>query len=178
MKLTVPEHIGELTIGQFTAIHATTDPVEQVAIACGVTRDLITQLDLESLERVMMVMGDFDPAEGRRWPLVRTFELGAFTYGFNPNLSDISVGEYADIETLWKDVYANLPALMSVLYRPVTFRHKDHYQVEPYAGVKEHPDFVHVRMEVVLGALGFFLRCAMDSVTSLSQSLLEAKEAN
>ena len=37
-----------------------------------------------------------------------------------PNLSDITLGEYADIETFIKnDIEKNLPELMAVLYRPI-----------------------------------------------------------
>ena len=47
--LTVPEHVGELTIQQFQAIHNSTDTIEQVAVACGVSRDFVNQMDLPSL---------------------------------------------------------------------------------------------------------------------------------
>ncbi len=178
MKITVPDHLGELTIEQFQAIHNTDDPIEQVAIACGVTREFINYLDLASLEKVIEVMGKFDPSDDRVWPLVRTFEHMGVTYGFNPNLSAMTVGEYADLETICQDLYANLVAFASVLYRPVVFKRGDAYEITPYAGVEEVESFRLLRMEVILGALAFFLNFATDCAGTLSQSLMEREGAS
>jgi len=62
-----------------------------------------------------------------------TFTLHGVKYGFIPSLEDISLGEYADIETFIKNgIENNLANIMSVLYRPVVEDHKDYYIIEGY----------------------------------------------
>lgn len=175
--LTVPEHVGELTIEQFQAIHNSQDTIEQVAVACGVTREFVNQMDLPSLERVVEVMGQFDPDVDRKWGLVRKLEHEGVTYGFHPNLSEITVGEMADLETMLQDLYGNLVPIMSVLYRPIVEQHGDFYSIKPYTGAERLDTFHRVKMEVVLGALAFFLRCATAFVMNSRQSLTEVKAA-
>ena len=41
------------------------------------------------------------------------------TYGFIPNLSEITMGEYIDIEGHCKEAHNNLHKIMSILYRPI-----------------------------------------------------------
>tara|TARA_Y100001973_G_C5139102_1_gene301958 strand:- start:595 stop:1131 length:537 start_codon:yes stop_codon:yes gene_type:complete len=176
MKIVVPDHIGELTIEQFQAIHDTDDPVEQVAIACNIDRELINQMDLDSLDRVTKVMGNFDPTEDKNWPLIQLVDHEGVKYGFHPNLSEMTVGEYADLETLCADLYTNLVGVMSVLYRPVVEHHKKHYTIEGYQANDPNESFNRLRMDVVLGSLAFFLRIGIDFVINSNQSLKEAKD--
>ena len=177
MKIQVPEHVGELTIEQFQAIHSSTDPVEQVAIACGLPKDVVLSMDLPSMNRVLTAMGDFDPTVDGRWPLINLFEHEGVHYGFHPNLSEVTVGEMADLETLCQDVYANLLPIMSVLYRRVTARHGEQYSVAAYTGLEDVTPLGRVRMEVVMGALAFFFRGAMTSAMSSAHSLMEVGTA-
>lgn len=54
-------------------------------------------------------------------------------YGFHPNLEEITLGEYADIETYMKNgIEDNLPKLMSVLYRPITEKSGTNYSIKAY----------------------------------------------
>ena len=156
MKIVVPDHIGELTIEQFQAIHDTDDPVEQVAIACNIDRD-------------------FDPTQDKNWPLIQLVEHEGVKYGFHPNLSEMTVGEYADLETLCADLYANLVTVMTILYRPVVEQHKKHYTIQPYQAGEDVESFNRLKMDVVLGSLAFFLRIGIDYVINSAQSLKEEK---
>jgi hypothetical protein len=178
MKIEVPDHIGELTIEQFQAIHDTDDPVEQVAIACGVSRELINNMDLDSLERVTRVMGDFDPSQDKNWPLIRMVDHEGVKYAFHNNLSEMTVGEYADLETLCSDLYTNLVPFLSILYRPVIEHHKDTYTIEPYLAGEPVESFSRLRMDVVLGSLAFFLRIGTDYVTNSARYLKEEMAAH
>ena len=176
MKIVVPDHIGELTIEQFQAIHNSDDPVEQVAIACNIDRELINQMDLDSLDRVTKVMGNFDPTQDKNWPLIQLVEHEGVKYGFHPNLSEMTVGEYADLETLCADLYANLITVMTILYRPVVEQHKKHYSIEPYQAGEDVESFNRLKMDVVLGSLAFFLRIGIDYVINSAQYLKEEKD--
>ena len=59
-------------------------------------------------------------------------------YGFHPKISDITFGEWVDIDSyIDDDVDDNLHKIMSVLYRPVIGKSGDKYQIEPYEPCKE-----------------------------------------
>ena len=67
-----------------------------------------------------------------------TFTLNGIRYGFIPSLEDISLGEYADIETFIKDgVEKNLANIMSVLFRPIIEETEHYYIIEAYNGATQ-----------------------------------------
>ena len=56
-------------------------------------------------------------------------------YGFHPDLSRITLGEYADIETFIKlGLEKHLPEIMSILYRPVVNKKNKVYTIKKYDG--------------------------------------------
>ena len=71
-------------------------------------------------------------------PLVKSFEVENTKYGFIPSLDDMSYGEYLDlISYTKKDIWSNIPTIMSILYRPITKSLSKSYTVEKYSGTTE-----------------------------------------
>jgi len=127
-------------------------------------------------------------------------EFEGITYGFTP-MTKMSLAEYIDIDNLVKDRVANLPQLLSIMYRPIKshkikdmkFRFKsavkliftkdkvehlmDYYEVEEYDNVKRKEQaktFEAFPISVGLGGLSFFLGVANLSLAdSLTSSLPE-----
>jgi len=67
--------------------------------------------------------------------LKKVIKINDVEYGFHPNLDDITLGEYADIETYIKDgVEKKLPEMMAILYRPIIEKKNDLYTIEAYDG--------------------------------------------
>jgi len=62
---------------------------------------------------------------------VDRFELEGVKYGFIPNLEDLSLGEYIDLETYLKEP-KDLNKAASVMYRPVTKEYGNLYDIENY----------------------------------------------
>ena len=61
----------------------------------------------------------------------KTFFLEGKEYGFIPNLEQMKSGEYIDLtNNLGKDILAS----MAVMYRPITRKFKDVYDIEKYNG--------------------------------------------
>lgn len=177
MTITVPTSVGELTIDQFQRLAKTEDPIEQVAIACNISRDLVRSFDMASLERVATVMAGIQATDPQTFALVQTMELGGKSYGFHPNLSRISVGEYADLQTRCKDLTENLQHVMAVLYRPITGRAGRYYQIEEYTGQEDATPFLQMPMAAAYGAIGFFLTLSESFVRTSLHYLREEKRA-
>ena len=95
-------------------------------------------------------------------PLVKRFTMrgtdGAqIEFGFNPNLKDMTFGEYVDLDTYLTD-WKNAHKAMAVLYRPVIGSKGDMYRIEDYEGSDKYSDLLrYMPTSIVLGAMVFFL---------------------
>lgn len=100
-------------------------------------------------------------------------------YGFEPNLSKMTYGAYADIsqyDTISID--KNWAKIMSILYRPITKKDKHGlYTIEQYKGEIVEERWLDVTMDVHFGTLFFFLHLQMDLMNDTLKSLTE-KEVN
>lgn len=110
-------------------------------------------------------------------PFQRFITIDGVEYGFEPNLSKISYGAYADI-TQYESVTIdkNWAKVMSILYRPVTKKVKDLYWIETYQGTIEEDKWLSVNMNVHFGALFFFVRLSMDLLNDTLNSMMEMPE--
>lgn len=83
------------------------------------------------------------------------FTLGKTEFGFIPNLDDITLGEYIDLDNYlgkWEDMHK----AMSVLYRPITKKKGERYLIENYEGSKYSGVMKNTSMSVVVGSMLFF----------------------
>jgi len=107
-------------------------------------------------------------------PLERFVKIGDVEYGFEPNLSKMTYGAYADItkyETLTID--KNWAKIMSILYRPIETKKKNEtYTIKPYDGVIDEAKWLEVSMDVHFGCLFFFVNLLMDLLNSTLNSTI------
>lgn len=106
-------------------------------------------------------------------PLQRIITIDGVEYGFEPNLSQMSYGAYADI-TQYKDltIDKNWAKIMSVLYRPIKHKKGDMYSIEAYDGVMREELFLKVGMHVHFGTLFFFVNLLMDLLKGILKSTM------
>jgi hypothetical protein len=112
-----------------------------------------------------------------KMPIIKSFEADKTKYGFIPALDEMTYGEYLDLVTYSKkDMWNNIPLLMSILYRPITKELSKSYKIEKYNGANEEQIefFKHtLTMDVVFGALSFFLRLQNDLLIGTQTYLQE-----
>lgn len=92
--------------------------------------------------------------------LMQKVEIDGVKYGFEPNLSEMNVGAYADIKTILEGgVEGNLHKVLAILYRPIVNEFKEYYEVETYTGIKGRDSVFlkHAKADLAVGAIGFFL---------------------
>jgi hypothetical protein len=104
-------------------------------------------------------------------PLQRIIRIDGIEYGFEPNLSQMSYGAYADI-TQYKDltIDKNWAKIMSVLYRPIKHKKGESYSIEAYDGEMREELFLEVGMDIHFGALFFFVNLLMDLLKGILKS--------
>jgi hypothetical protein len=82
--------------------------------------------------------------------LKKVFEIDKVEYGFLPNLDEITLGEWADIEHNIKDgLEKNIHKIMAVLFRPITSREGKLYSVEAYKDGKQRAEKFRKKMNAV-----------------------------
>ena len=98
----------------------------------------------------------------------KTFFLYGKEYGFIPNLEQMKSGEYIDLtNNLGKDILAS----MSVMYRPITRKFRDVYDIEKYKGTDEKEIFKNAPISIYLGAQVFFWNLTNDLLKLIPQYL-------
>ena len=105
-----------------------------IAALSDMSKQLINQLSLKDVAVIMEKIADFQA--GQDSSLKKIIEIEGVEYGFHPNLDDITLGEYADLETFIKNgIEQHLPEVMAVLYRKVTEKTDSGvYTIEKYGG--------------------------------------------
>jgi hypothetical protein len=99
-------------------------------------------------------------------------------FGFMPNMDEMSLGEYIDLEKYvadWEDMHRAL----AVMYRPITKGNKDFYDIEPYEGSDKYSDVMKdAPVTVALGSMVFFYHLGRKLLKTTVDSLAqEAKHA-
>tara|TARA_Y100000289_G_scaffold65867_2_gene80467 strand:+ start:135 stop:776 length:642 start_codon:yes stop_codon:yes gene_type:complete len=94
---------------------------------------LISKLSLPDITVILSRIAQIQQEKNNE--LVKVIEVDGKEYGFHPNLSDITLGEFADLEHFIKQgVQDNLPEIMAILYRPIVEKEGDAYIIEAYDG--------------------------------------------
>jgi hypothetical protein len=104
-----------------------------LAALTDIPKQLVKELALSDVAVIMSKIGELQAKQDTK--LKRIITINEVEYAFHPDLSEITLGEYADIEQFIKNgIYKNIPELMSVLYRPIKLKKNDIYIIDSYDG--------------------------------------------
>ena len=111
----------------------TKEAEETIAAFSDIPRKLVKELPLKD---VALIMGKVAELQSKQDTLLKkVIEIDGVEYGMHPDLSEITLGEYADIESFIKDgLEKNMPELIAVLFRPVKERNGEAYTIAAYDG--------------------------------------------
>ena len=147
---------------------------ETIAALSTIPKDLIKQLELKDVAVIMSKLSELQAKQDSS--LKRVIEVEGKRYGFHPNLSEITLGEYADIETMIKnDIEKNMPEVMAILYRPIVNEENDVYTIEAYDGdiSIRAEQMKKMSAEQVQSALLFFYNLGKELSMTLPLYLME-----
>ena len=157
----VPETLADITLEQYIAVSKLTDENEQartikvLEILCGLSEEQIKATELSDLSRIITIVTGVLESE-TEVEVKHTYEYKGVTYGLVPDLSRVTLAEFADIDTLCQDgVLDNLPQVMGILYRPVTEQHGKFYLVADYDGADRTEQMLQMPADIAVGALNF-----------------------
>ena len=158
------------------------EAIETINAVSDIPKKIIKELSLQDVAAIMKYLSDFEFKEGS---LHHVITIDSKQYGFHPSLEDLTLGEYADIETMIQNgLKQNMPEIMAILYRPIVEREKDVYAIEAYDGnIKIRAELMKkMSAEQVQGALVFFyhfvtnfLRIMLLYLTERTTEMIEKK---
>ena len=150
--------------------------LKSLALLCDTTTAVVKKMAYKDLLEIMAIIKKMVDTEPDKQQFRKVFVFNKEEYGLVPNLSNITTGEYIDLETYCKEPIENLHIIMSILYRKITFKRNERYAIENY-----NPDefkeelFKDCPMDIALNSLGFFL--TLGSVLAMtSVRYLKAQE--
>jgi hypothetical protein len=99
-----------------------------------IPKKLVKELGIQDVAVIMSELGKLQIEQKGR--LKRIIEVEGKEYGFHPSLDEITLGEYADLETMIKNgIENNMPEVMAILYRPITEKGDNEvYTIAAYDG--------------------------------------------
>ena len=178
VEVYIPDTLSEITLGQYQKylkIQSQNEDenflaIKMIEIFCGLRGDTILALKAKSIRNITSILTKMFEEKP---PLVKHFDMNGQSYGFIPNLQDMSFGEYIDLDTFIGDM-ENIHKAMAVLYRPIKVKDKERYLIEDYKG--EETDIMKsMPMDAVLSSILFFYHLGMDLSKAMLNSLEEAE---
>ena len=171
VKISIPTDLSEIKLNQyqkFLSIAKDVEPSEflnkkMIQIFCGLEIKIINMMRQRDVEDAINTIGSLFK---QLPPLQQKFEMNGTTFGFIPNLDDMSAGEYMDLDNYainWDDIHK----AMAVLYRPIKQKLGDKYLIEDYEGTDKYSELMKdAPLNVVLGAMVFFWHLGKELLTS------------
>jgi|TARA_R110001583_G_scaffold157597_1_gene309553 hypothetical protein len=146
--------------------------LEVLGVICGLDKGMIEKLEVKSLNKILKTLKFLSTDIPESQELVKKVEWNGVKYGFIPNLSEITTGEYIDIEQYCKEGEKNLHKIMSILYRPIVKETKTRYSIEHYKPSEDlEEEFLDFPILPSMSALSFFFHLGRTLPNALGRYL-------
>lgn len=191
MNIKIPSNLHEITLGQYQhyvkVVRSNSDDegniredkqdfVNQkcVEIFCDLEGQAYLELPMSVAENIVRQITEIFKEDN---PLYKRITLldgkKKIRLGFIPDLEEISIGEYIDLEnTLW-DV-ERLHEAMAVLYRPISMSIGQRYEIAKYTADQQYIGLMKAMpLSAALGAQVFFYSLGKELLNDITLSLAE-----
>jgi len=161
MKLQIPTNINDITIAEYLKfIEVNKEDADEeflvhktISIFCDIPMKDVLNIDASEAQDIAL---EIYAVLNQNAKFVDRFELNGIEYGFIPNLEDLSLGEYIDLETYLKD-QKNLHKVAAVMYRPIIKKYNDLYDIESYsASISKQNEMKQAPIGVISQGVVFF----------------------
>lgn len=179
VEILVPDTLSDITLGQYqkylSIVEGNDDAsfmdIKMIEIFCGVKLSETLKMKFADIKAVCDILEQMLLEKPK---LVNRFKMNGVEYGFIPNLEQISMGEFIDLETFLSD-WKQMHRAMAVLYRPIAHKYGDKYNIEDY----KETDGEHMRdipMDAVFGCMLFFYSLGIDLSQAMMNYLQDQEE--
>ena len=174
LSIDIPTKLEDITLRQYKRFFKVQEQTQDnkllnakmIEIFCSSNLDDVMRLKLNDIDEIVGIITKlFDQKPN----LVKSFKVNKVEFGFHPQLDDLTLGEYIDLDTFIGD-WNNMEKAMNVLYRPITAKLKEKYSIEDY-NVNLHPNIVDMPLSAVMSAIFFLWNLGIDLSGSMTNSL-------
>jgi len=180
IDIKVPDGMQDITLEQYQRFVLLQSDDELflsqkcVEIFCNVPLILVDKMSYNDVKKISMRIFSYLQTKPQ---LIMKKSLGKRIFGFVPNLEQISLGEFTDIDSNITD-WKNMHRVMAVLYRPIVNQVGEYYDIEEYDGTDKYAEQMKkMPLDVVMSALVFFYHLGIDLSMAMTRYLeVESKE--
>jgi len=181
IEINVPTSLSEVTLGQYQKFLkiAEDNPegnflnAKMIEIFCGIPLSDSYKLKMSSVIAIIDILNELLSQTPKR---VEQFTMNGVQYGFIPDLDEMSLGEYVDLDGSASD-WNNMHIAMNVLYRKIKIKKSGKYNIVDY-NVENPEKMKDMPLDAAIGSLFFFYNLGMElsKHTILSSNNLEEME--
>ena len=165
VKIKIPTSLKDITLRQYKKFLKIQDNekdlnflnAKMIEIFCNIELRNVMLLKVQDSNEITTILTDLFEEKPK---LVTSFQIGKVKYGFHPELDDLTLGEYIDLDTFIGD-WDNIEKAMNVLYRPILAKIKDKYSIEEYKLGKE-VELLDMPMDAVISSVFFLWNLGID----------------
>ncbi len=175
INIEIPTKLSDITLGQYKRFLNIQKQTEESHFLNAKAIEIFCDIELKNVMRLKMA--DFDKITNKinllfeqKPKLVQRFKIDSVEYGFHPQLDELTLGEYIDVDTFIAD-WENMEKAMNVLYRPIENKLKDRYSIKEY-NVDTSNNLLAMPMDAVLSSIFFLWNLGID----LSKTILNYSE--
>ena len=174
IEINVPNSLSEITLGQYQKFLKIAEnnqegnflDAKMIEIFCGIPLSDSYKLKMSSVVAIVDILNEMLNTTPNH---VERFKMNSIEYGFIPDLNEMSLGEYIDLDnnaSKWEQMHL----AMNVLYRPINNSKGDLYNIVEYN--VQHPEKMKdMPLDAAIGSLFFFYNLGMELSIHTMQSL-------
>ena len=172
LELIIPSSLSDISLSQYKKFHKIQEAnfkshfinIKMIEIFCNLDEKTARMLKFSDATKVINILTNMLNEKPK---LVRTFKMNGIDYGLIPNLDEMSLGEYVDLDTYIGN-WDEMQIAMNVLYRPIKEQIGEKYILEDYT-IESKDALKEIPMDVVLGAIFFLYNLGIE----LSQVMMD-----
>lgn len=165
VKIKIPTSLKDITLRQYKKFLKIQDNekdlnflnAKMIEIFCNIELRNVMLLKVQDSNEITTILTDLFEEKPK---LVTNFQIGKVKYGFHPQLDDLTLGEYIDLDTFIGD-WDNIEKAMNVLYRPILAKIKDKYSIDEYK-LGEEVNLLDMPMDAVISSVFFLWNLGID----------------
>jgi hypothetical protein len=165
IEINVPTSINEITLGQYQKYLkiAENNPdgnfldAKMIEIFCGIPLSESYKLKMSSVTAILDILNELLNQEPKH---LERFKMDGTEYGFAPDLNELSLGEYIDLDnnvSSWDSMHV----AMNVLYRPIKVSKVGKYNIQDY-DVANPEAMKDMPLGIAIGSVFFLYNLGME----------------
>lgn len=165
ISINVPTSLSEITLGQYQKYLKIAEnnqdgnflDAKMIEIFCGVPLSESYKIKMSSVRAVIDILNELLSTTPDH---VERFKMNGTEYGFVPDLDELTLGEYVDLDNNISN-WDNMHIAMNVLYRPVKHNQGRRYNIVEY-NVDNANKMKDMPLDAAIGSIFFFYNLGIE----------------